>query len=123
MDDMRHSKGCYSFPKPGSYPTDGGPSARQILAEPVGSVLYFAGEATHNAWSATVVGAMDSGLRAAGEIDADHDPASSAVPAASGWALLVLGLTLLGLFVFSLTLLGTGTAPFRRSRSMGSKPG
>ena len=74
MDDKRHSRGCYSFPKPGSYPTDGSPSARQILAEPVGTALYFAGEATHNAWSATVVGAMDSGLRAAGEIDADHDP-------------------------------------------------
>lgn len=114
MDDMRHSKGCYSFPKPGSYPTDGSPSARQILAEPVGTSLYFAGEATHNAWSATVVGALDSGLRAAGEIDADHDPVIDppAVPVASGWGLLVLGLTLLGM----------GTAIFRRGRRMGSKP-
>jgi len=59
---------------PGSYPTDGSPSAREVLAEPVGTALYFAGAPTHNAWSANVTGALDSGLRAAGEIDADHDP-------------------------------------------------
>jgi hypothetical protein len=125
MDDKRNSRGCYSFPKPGSYPTDGSPSAREILAEPVGSVLYFAGEATHNAWSATVVGAMDSGLRTAGEIDADHDPVVTppAVPAIGRRGLLVLGLTLLGLLVLSLPLLRTGIAPLRRGRGVESKSG
>jgi hypothetical protein len=67
-------KGVYSFPKIGSYPSGGGQSAREILAEPVGTSLYFAGEATHNEHSATVFGALDSGLRAAAEIDADHTP-------------------------------------------------
>jgi hypothetical protein len=74
MDDMRSSRGGYTYPKIGSYPTDGSPSAREVLAEPVGTALYFAGAPTHNSRSSTVVGALDSGLRAAGEIDADHDP-------------------------------------------------
>jgi monoamine oxidase len=74
MDDMLHSKGGYTYPKIGAYPTDGSPSARQILGEPEGTKLYFAGAPTHDKWASTVVGAMDSGLRAAGEIDADHDP-------------------------------------------------
>jgi hypothetical protein len=115
MDDMQFSKGGYTYPKPGSYPTDGSPSAREILGEPVGTKLYFAGAPTHNSWSSTVVGALDSGLRAAGEIDADHDPMITppGVPAGSRWTLLVL----------SLTLLGMGTALFRRGHRMGSKPG
>jgi hypothetical protein len=67
-------KGVYSFPAIGTYPTDGSPSMRQVLAQQVGSALYFAGEATDNAHSATVFGALAMGLRAAGEIDADHIP-------------------------------------------------
>jgi PKD repeat protein len=43
----------------------------------VGTTLYFAGEATNNANSATVPGAMQSGERAAGE----HDAAASGPPA------------------------------------------
>jgi monoamine oxidase len=62
------------FPGIGSYPTDGSPSAREVLAQQVGTNLYFAGEATHNSAPATVTGALDTGLRAADEIDADHDP-------------------------------------------------
>jgi lysine-specific histone demethylase 1 len=47
---------------------------RQVLAEPVGTSLYFAGEASDHAHPETIYGALDSGLRAAGEIDADHTP-------------------------------------------------
>jgi hypothetical protein len=43
------------------------------LAAPEGNV-YFAGEATSNNHPSTVIGAMESGLRAAGEIDAAIDP-------------------------------------------------
>ena len=68
--------GSYSYPTVGSYP--GGLSMRQILAQPVGTALYFAGEATHNNASATVPGALRSGERAAGE----HDTAAGGPPAA-----------------------------------------
>ena len=61
-------RGSYSYPTPGSYPT-GGPSMREELAEPVGSELFFAGEATHNSAPSTVPGALQSGERAGGEID------------------------------------------------------
>jgi monoamine oxidase len=67
-------KGVYSFPKIGSYPTDGSPSAREVLAQPVGTSLYFAGETMSNGNPATVTGALETGLRAADEIAADHDP-------------------------------------------------
>jgi monoamine oxidase len=92
-DDMFHSKGGYTYPMPGSYPTDGSPSARQLLGDPVGTMLYFAGAPTHNSWSSTVVGALDSGLRVAGEIDADHEP----VPEPRGSAMLIAGAAFLGL--------------------------
>jgi PKD repeat protein len=42
---------------------------RETLALPVGSDLFFAGEATHNTAPATVPGALQSGERASGEID------------------------------------------------------
>jgi len=61
--------GSYSYPAPGSYPTSG-LSARQVLAQPVGGALFFSGEATHNSAPSTVPGALQSGERAAGEIDA-----------------------------------------------------
>jgi hypothetical protein len=64
-----------------------------VLAEPVGTALYFAGAPTHNSWASTVVGALDSGLRVAGEIDADHDP----VPEPRGSAMLLAGAAFLGL--------------------------
>jgi monoamine oxidase len=93
MDDMLHSKGGYTYPMVGAYPTDGSPSAREVLAEPVGTKLYFAGAPTHNAWSATVTGALDSGLRVAGEIDVDHEP----VPEPGGSVMLIAGAAFLGL--------------------------
>jgi monoamine oxidase len=74
MSRMRNSKGGYSYPTLYSYPTDGGPSLRVDLAAPESTKLYFAGEATSNENSANVTGAMETGLRAAGEIDADHNP-------------------------------------------------
>ncbi len=57
-------RGGYTFPKVG-----GGISQRRILAEPLDDVLFFAGESAHFAGEyATVHGALDSGLRAAGEV-------------------------------------------------------
>jgi monoamine oxidase len=86
-------EGGYSSPGQGSRP-DTGPSARQVYAEPVGTSLYFAGEGTKNNGAGSVSGALDSGLRVALEIDADHDP----VPEPSGSIMLgcgILGLILL----------------------------
>ena len=60
--------GSYSFPAPGTRPLSG-LTQREVLAQPVGSTLYFAGEATHNTAASTVPGAMQSGLRAATEIN------------------------------------------------------
>ena len=59
-------RGSYSYPAPGTFP--GGTSMREELAAPVGTTLYFAGEATHNGAPATVPGAMQSGDRASGEV-------------------------------------------------------
>ncbi len=54
--------GGYTFPKMG-----GGMDQRHILAEPVDDVLFFAGEAARAAGDyATVHGALDSGIHAAG---------------------------------------------------------
>ncbi len=61
--------GSYSYPAPGTRPT--GTTMRQKLAQPVGTTLYFAGEATHNTAPSTVPGALQSGERAGGEVDSD----------------------------------------------------
>lgn len=58
--------GAYSF-----LPLDVGPVERERLAEPMGKVLFFAGEATN--WrgeSATIHGAIETGYRAAEEVRA-----------------------------------------------------
>ena len=47
----------------------GATGQRAILAEPIGNVLYFAGEATHVTRPATVHGALESGERAADEVE------------------------------------------------------
>jgi monoamine oxidase len=60
--------GSYSYPAPGTRPTSGS-TKRQALAQPVGTTLYFAGEATHNTAPSTVPGALQSGQRAGGEVD------------------------------------------------------
>ena len=47
----------------------GGSEARAALAEPLAGTLFFAGEATDTAnESGTVTGALQSGVRAAGEL-------------------------------------------------------
>jgi PKD repeat protein len=51
---------------------------RQVLAQPVGTTLYFAGEATHNTAASTVPGAMQSGERAGGEVDSNFGGAPAA---------------------------------------------
>ena len=61
-------RGSYSYPAPGTRPLTG-LTQRQILAQPVGGELFFAGEATHNTAASTVPGALQSGERAAGEVD------------------------------------------------------
>jgi PKD repeat protein len=63
-----YTLGSYSFPAPGTRPTSG-PTMREVLAQPVGTSLYFAGEATHNTAASTVPGALQSGERAGGEVD------------------------------------------------------
>jgi monoamine oxidase len=64
--------GSYSFPAPGTRPgANGSTTEREVLAQQVGTELYFAGEATHNTAPATVIGAMRTGERAAGEVDSD----------------------------------------------------
>lgn len=73
------TRGAYSYPVAG---LEDGP---QQLAEPVADTLFFAGEATATDLG-TVHGALDSGLRAAGEVDtvlARRQPAPAESPAAS----------------------------------------
>lgn len=57
------SRGSYSFSQLGMTADD-----RSALAAPVGDRLFFAGEATHPHYWATVHGAYETGLRAAREV-------------------------------------------------------
>jgi len=61
--DDPFSRGAYSYPKLGQQAGDW-----RTLAEPVGSRLFFAGEATHPHFFATVHGAYETGIRAAREV-------------------------------------------------------
>lgn len=75
-------RGSYSFPAPGTYSLAGA-SQRAVLAQPVGTSLYFAGEATHTTAPSTVPGALQSGERAAGEVDAQlGGPPAAGTPTA-----------------------------------------
>ncbi len=60
--------GSYSYPAPGTRPLVG-LTMREELALPVGSTLFFAGEATHNTAASTVPGALQTGERAGGEVN------------------------------------------------------
>lgn len=60
------ARGAYSFLPPSVEPVE-----RERLAQPIDNVLFFAGEATH--WkgeSATIHGAIETGYRAASEVEA-----------------------------------------------------
>jgi polyamine oxidase len=57
------SRGAYSYHHLGS-----GPRHRRLLAEPLDDTVFFAGEATHPTWYATVHGAWESGVRAARQV-------------------------------------------------------
>jgi PKD repeat protein len=75
-------RGSYSFPAPGTRPLAGN-TQRQVLAQPVGTTLYFAGEATHNTAPSTVPGALQSGERAGGEVHAQlGGPPAAGTPTA-----------------------------------------
>jgi monoamine oxidase len=58
------SRGAYS------YAAVGGRAAHRALGRPVESTLFFAGEATSSDQTGTVAGAIESGRRAAKEIEA-----------------------------------------------------
>ena len=66
------AQGSYSFDQIGQRPGD-----RRLLAEPVGERLFFAGEASHPHYYATVHGAYETGIRAAREIIALSWPEQS----------------------------------------------
>jgi monoamine oxidase len=84
-------RGSYSYPAPGTRPITGS-TMRQVLAQPVGSQLYFAGEATHNTAPSTVPGALQSGERAGGEVDANlGSPPAAGTPTADFTASIVSG--------------------------------
>jgi len=59
----RFARGSYSF-----LAIDAKPEDREVIAQPTGGRLFFAGEATHSDFPATVHGALLSGQRAAAEI-------------------------------------------------------
>jgi hypothetical protein len=84
-------RGSYSFPAPGTRPL-AGLTMRQVLAQPVESTLYFAGEATHNTMASTVPGAMQSGERAGGEVDTSiGGPPAPGTPTADFSASVISG--------------------------------
>ncbi|CAK0783395.1 hypothetical protein CVIRNUC_006594 [Coccomyxa viridis] len=64
--------GAYSYPTLGAHPGD-----RDALAAPVGSVLFFAGEATHPAVNPCMQAALETGERAAEQILAHQNAACS----------------------------------------------
>jgi monoamine oxidase len=84
--------GSYSFPAPGTRPISGS-TEREVLAQPVGTTLYFAGEATHNTAASTVPGALQSGERAGGEVDTQlGGPPTPGTPTADFSASITSGL-------------------------------
>jgi monoamine oxidase len=68
--------GGYTSPGIGSWPTHNPQhSANTKIAQPIGTALYFAGEGTNTSGASGLVsGAIETGERAALEVDADHSP-------------------------------------------------
>jgi monoamine oxidase len=62
-DDHPYIQGGYMYPKVGMKPAD-----LHALAEPMGNSIYFAGEATNTNACCTVQAAMETGIRAAGQV-------------------------------------------------------
>ncbi|NQY08442.1 MAG: FAD-dependent oxidoreductase [Flavobacteriales bacterium] len=60
-------QGVYSYATKGINPIEG-LGHREILAQPVNDKLFFGGEASNNRHSATVFGALETGLRCAEEV-------------------------------------------------------
>lgn len=59
----KHIHGGYTYPSLHAQVGD-----RDVLAQPVGTTLFFAGEATHPAINPCMQAAMETGQRAASEI-------------------------------------------------------
>lgn len=68
----RYVRGGYTYPSLGAEAGD-----REALAAPVGSVLFWAGEATNTSINPCIQGALDTGERAAAQISAALRPAAS----------------------------------------------
>jgi monoamine oxidase len=62
----------------------GGQPSRRILMEPLGTRVYFAGEAAHETQWGTVGGAWESGERAADAVISRFWPQAAAARAATG---------------------------------------
>ena len=60
--------GAYSYAKIGTYESAGDSKRVDLQAPVANNRVWFAGEATHNTHSATVVGALHEGERAANEV-------------------------------------------------------
>ncbi len=63
----KHIHGAYTYPTLHAQIGD-----RDVLAEPIGKTVFFAGEATHAAINPCMQAAMETGQRAAAQILAVH---------------------------------------------------
>ncbi|MBK8295362.1 MAG: FAD-dependent oxidoreductase [Solirubrobacterales bacterium] len=72
--------GSYSYLPPSPH----GASLRRMLAEPVADRLFFTGEATAISYPSTVRGAVESGIRTAGEIGSGSGPGRSVIVIGAG---------------------------------------
>ena len=68
----KHIHGGYTYPSLHAQVGD-----RDVLAQPIGTTLFFAGEATHAAINPCMQAAMETGQRAAAEIMTLQETASS----------------------------------------------
>jgi Flavin containing amine oxidoreductase/Bacterial surface protein, Ig-like domain len=64
-----YTLGVYSYPKVGSYRSQGDSDRLDLQVPVANNRIFFAGEGSHHTHAATVVGAIHEGERAANEID------------------------------------------------------